>query len=600
MFKRYLSFLFNIIPFLYLSNVVYADSSAALGYTPKYKPDFEHFDYVNPQAPKGGTLVLSGPGHFDSLNPFLLKGIYAERISTLLFDSLMERSLDEPSSLYSLLATEIKLAENKQAVTFTLHPKAIFSDGTPVTAEDVKFSFDTLKSEQSHPQYRFYWADIQRAEVIDKQTIRFFFVKENPELHLIIADLPVFSKAAVGDKLFTDLTTTPLMGSGAYLVDTFEIGKYITYKRNPNYWAKDLSCRRGIFNFDQITFKYYKDSDVSLEALKAGEFDFMTVYNSKNWARDFEGPKFERGEIKKSLLTHQNNAGMQAFVFNLRRPIFQDIRVRKAINLAFDFEWANEHLFFNQYKRCNSYFSNSELASNGLPSGEERVLLESLREKFPTQFPKEALEQIWQPVTTQSPHSLRENLRQAKALLIDAGWEVKDGVLHNAEGTELTFEVLLTQAGFERIVAPFAKNLEKLGIKITYRTVDVALYQRRQDTFDFDMMVHIFGQSQSPGNELMSMWHSSSATQEGSNNLLGLQNPVVDALIEKVIYAPNREELVTTVHALDRVMLWGWYVVPNWYNDTHRIAYWNKFGQPATVPLYYLADDWVIKTWWKK
>lgn len=600
MFQRYLLFLLKVILFFCLSRVVHADPSIALGYTPKYKPDFAHFDYVNPQATKGGTLILSGFGSFDTLNPFLLKGIAAERIATLLLDTLMEKSLDEPFSLYGLLAIDIKLAEDKRSVTFSLHPNATFSDGTPVTAEDVKFSFDTLKSEHSHPHYRLYWADVQNAEVIDKQTIRFNFAKVNPELHMIIAELPVFSKAAVGDKPFLELTTTPLVGSGAYLVDTFEIGKYITYKRSPNYWAKDLSSRRGMFNFDQITFKYYKDRDVSLEALKAGEFDYMVVYNSKNWARDFEGPKFKSGEIKKSELAHENNAGMQAFVFNLRRPIFKDIRVRKAINLAFDFEWANEHLFFNQYKRCDSYFSNSKLASAGLPSDAERALLEPLQEKFSAQFPKEALDQVWQPVTTQSPRSLRENLRQAKTLLNEAGWEVKEGVLRNAEGLELTFEILLVQAGFERIVAPFAKNLEKLGIKVTYRNVDVALYQRRQDTFNFDMVVHIFGQSQSPGNELMEMWHSSSAQQEGSGNLLGLQDPVIDALVEKVIYATHREELITAIHALDRVMLWGWYVVPNWYTDIHRIAYWDKFGQPTTLPLYYLAEDWVIRTWWKK
>lgn len=600
MFQHYASFLLSVILFAYLSSGVQADPSVALGYSPKYEPDFEHFDYVNPDAPKGGVLILSGFDHFDTLNPYLLKGVVAEGISTLLFDTLMEKSLDEPFSMYGLLAEEIALAEDKQSVTFSLNPKAKFSDGTPVTAEDVKFSFDTLKSEQAHPNYRFYWADVKSAEIIDEKTICFHFAKTNPELHMIIADLPVFSKASVGDKPFTELTTIPLVGSGPYLVDTYEVGKYITYKRNPNYWAKDLNSRRGMFNFDQITFKYYKDRDVSLEALKAGEFDVMVVYNSKNWARDFEGPKFESDEIKKALLPHKNNAGMQAFVFNLRRPIFQDIRVRKAINLAFDFEWANEHLFFNQYKRCDSYFSNSELASSGLPSEEEQVLLESLQKAFPTQFPKEALTQTWQPVTTQSPHSLRENLRKAKALLTEAGWEIKAGVLQNADGLKLTFEVLLAQRGFERIMAPFAKNLERLGIKITYRTVDVALYQRRQNTFDFDLMVTIFAQSQSPGNELMNMWHSSSAKQEGSNNLLGLQNPVVDALVEKVIYASDRETLMTTVHALDRVMLWGWYVLPNWYNDTHRIAYWDKFGQPTPLPLYYLAEDWVIKTWWRK
>lgn len=600
MCRHFLSFSLSVILFSSLLGGTHAAPSVALGYPPKYKPNFEHFDYVNPNASKGGALILSGFGHFDTLNPFLLKGIVARGINALLFDTLMEKSLDEPFSIYGLLAEEVVLAENKLAVTFYLNPKATFTDGTPVTAEDVKFSFDTLKSTQAHPHYRFYWADVQSAEVIDKRTIRFHFSQANPELHMIIADLPIFSKAMVGDKALTELTLTPLLGSGPYLVDSFEVGKYITYKRNPTYWAKDLSSRRGMFNFDQLTFKYYKDQDVSLEGLKAGEFDFMAVYNSKKWARDFEGPKFTSGEIKKTSLTHKNNAGMQAFVFNLRRPIFQDSRVRQAINLAFDFEWTNKHLFFDQYKRCDSYFTNSELAAQGLPSEAEQGVLKAVQKKFPSQFPKAALTQVWQPATTSPPHSLRANLRKAKTLLAEAGWTIKAGVLQNASGLTLTFELLLDQRGFERVVAPFAKNLERLGIKATYRTVDAALYQQRQDTFNFDMIVTVFGQSQSPGNELMNMWHSSSANQEGSNNLLGLQDPVVDALIKKVIYAPNRQALVTATHALDRVMLWGWYVVPNWYIDVHRIAYWDKFGQPSTQPLYYLPEDWVIKTWWQR
>jgi microcin C transport system substrate-binding protein len=576
-----------------------AAPSAALGYTPKYKPNFKHFDYVNPDAPKGGELILSGFGNFDSFNPYLLKGIAAAGLS-LVFETLMEKSQDEPFSLYGLLAEDIKLAKDKLSVTFRLNPQAHFTDGSPVTATDVKFAFDTLKSEQAHPQYRIYWNDIQAAEIIDNRNIRFRFAKKNPELHLIAAEIPVFARASVADKAFDTIVTEPLLASGPYLIDKYQMGKYISYKRNPNYWAKDLNTRRGMYNFEQITFKYYQDREVSLEALKSGEFDFMAVYNSKAWAREYIGPKFESGKIKKTELPHNNNAGMQGFVFNLRRPIFKDVRVRQAINLAFDFEWANQNLFFNQYERCDSYFSNSELAARGLPSKAELALLKPLREQFPHQFPSTILTQVWQPVSTKPPHSLRDNLRQAQKLLTAAGWHLQDGVLQNEAGIKLEFEVLLAQRGFERILAPFARNLAKLGIKLNYRTVDVALYQRRQDTFDFDMVVTIFGQSQSPGNELRAMWHSSSAEQEGSNNLIGLKNPLVDVLIEKVIYAPDRQALVAAVHALDRVMLAGEYVVPNWYTGRHRIAYWDKFGQPLKQPLYYQAENWMMTTWWQQ
>jgi microcin C transport system substrate-binding protein len=576
-----------------------AAPSAALGYTPYYEPGFKNFNYVNPDAPKGGELILSGVGNFDSFNPYLLKGIAATGLS-LVFETLMEKSQDEPFSLYGLVAEDIELAKDELSVTFRLNPQARFTDGSPVTAADVKFSFDTLKSEHAHPQYRIYWNDIQAAEIIDNRNIRFRFAKKNPELHLIAAEIPVFAQASVAGKAFDTIVTKPLLASGPYVIDQYQMGKYITYKRNPHYWAKDLNTRRGMHNFERITFKYYQDREISLEALKSGEFDFMAVYESKAWARDYIGPKFDSGEIKKTELPHSNNAGMQGFVFNLRRPIFQDIRVRQAINLAFDFEWANKNLFFDQYERCDSYFSNSDLAARGLPSEAELALLKPLSEQFPEQFPQTSLTQVWQPVSTKSPYSLRANLRQAQKLLTEAGWYLQNGVLQNKAGVHLEFEALLAQKGFERILAPFARNLEKLGIKLNYRTVDVALYQRRQDTFDFDLVVTIFGQSQSPGNELRSMWHSSAADQEGSNNLIGLKNPLVDALIEKVIYASNRQALVTAVHALDRVMLAGEYVIPNWYTGRHRIAYWNKFGQPSKQPLYYQAEDWVMRTWWQQ
>ena len=587
---------FIISFFILYSSISFAANSVALGYTPKYAEGFKHFDYVNPDAPKGGELVLSGFGNYNTLNPFVLKGIAAGGLTDLVIETLMEQSWDEPYSLYGLIAEDISLAEDKMSVTFRINPKARFSDGEPVTASDVAFSFNTLRGEKAHPFYRLYWVDVEKVEVINKLTVKFSFKKSNPELHLIVAQMPVFAQHWIGDKPFDEVATAPPIGSGPYVVDEFDLGKNIKFKRNPNYWAKDLGVRHGMFNFERVVTKYYKDNTVRLEAFKSGEFDFNWEFNSKMWARDYSGPKFESGEIKREEVKHSNNAGMQGFVFNLRRELFQDQRVRRALVLAFDFEWSNENLFYGQYKRCNSYFSNSELASSGLPQGEELALLNEFRD----QLPPEVFTKEWKPPVSHSPKELRMNLRKAKKLLTEAGWKVKNGVLQNAAGKKFEFEVVLAQKGFERILAPYAKNLKKLGINMSYRTVDVALYQRRSDTFDFDMIVQSFGQSQSPGNELRNYWHSSVADQEGSRNTMGLKNPVVDALIEKIIHSKGRKELVTAARALDRVLLHGDYLMPNWFIDTHRIAYRNNFSYPDLLPSYYSADNWVLKAWWKQ
>lgn len=571
-----------------------AGGAQALGYEPKYPPGFDHFEYVNPDAPKGGTLILSSQGSFDSLNPFTLKGSGAAGLTDLVFETLMASSLDEPFSQYGLLADDVRLAEDGLSVTFHLNPDARFSDGTPVTADDVKFSFETLKSKAAHPQYRFYWSDIERAVVVDERTVRFEFAKVNPELHMIAGQIPIFARHWVGEKPFDEVALERPIASGPYTVDEYDLGKSVTFERNPDYWARDLNSRRGMFNFDRVTFKYYRDSTVALEAFKAGEFEFISVFNSKQWARDYRGPKFDDGRIRKEKLEHHNNAGMQAFIFNLRRPLFQDKRVRRAISLAFDFRWANEHLFYGQYARCDSYFSNSELAAQGLPDEAELELLEPHRERLP----EAVFSEQWQPPTTAPPHSLRENLRRAKALLNEAGWRYRDGALRNDEGRPFRFQMLLSQKGFERICAPFARNLEKLGIDMAYRTVDSAVYQRRTDTFDFDMTVEVFPQSQSPGNELMSMFHSSSAEQEGSRNTAGIADPVVDALLEEIVYAEDRDALVTASRALDRVLLHGEYLVPNWYIPHHRVAYWEGLARPDALPLYYQATSWMLQTWW--
>ncbi|MFA7386589.1 MAG: extracellular solute-binding protein [Thiohalobacteraceae bacterium] len=567
-----------------------------MGYAPKYPADFSHFDYVDPNAPQGGELTLSGFGSYDSFNPFILKGVSADGLGTLMLEPLMVQSLDEPYSLYAHLAEDIALADDGLSVTFRLDPRARFSNGDPVLAEDVKFSFDTYKSDQAHPQFRFYWADIREAVVLDERRVRFNFTKRNPELHLIVAQMSVFSRKWVGDGPFDKLTRTPPIGSGPYLVEKYRLGKDITYVRAPDYWAKDLNTRRGMFNFERVTYKYYSDETVHLEALKAGEYDFTLVLNSKQWARDYVGPQFSDGRIRKEELAHKNNAGMQGFVMNTRRDKFKDRRVRRALALAFDFDWSNRNLFYGQYTRCDSYFSNSELAAEGLPQGDELALLAPYRE----QLRAEIFTEEWRLPDTSQAGALRRNLLAAKTLLEEAGWQVRDGRLRNAAGEAFTIEVILAQKGFERILAPYAHNLRKLGIELNYRTVDVSLYIQRRTSFNFDMMVASFPQSQSPGNEQFGMWHSTTADQEGSNNLAGIKDPVVDALVEKLVYAEDREALITAARALDRVLLYGEYVVPNWYIATHRVAYWDRFGHPETLPLYYAAETWVLESWWRR
>lgn len=595
----------SAIPFLcglamYLALVFFAplraEPALALGYAPAYPPNFTHFNYVNPDAPKGGKLAMSAFGSFDSLNPFLLKGLPAAGLGGLVYESLLEKSWDEPFSMYGLLAEDVNLATDGLSVTFRLRSQARFSDGSPVKAQDVLFSFEVLRSVKAHPQYRVIWADVERAELVDERTVRFVFKRANPELHLILGEMPILSKAWVNDREFDALARVKPLGSGPYILESFDWGKNLQYRRNPAYWAKDLPVRRGMYNFDRINFQYYKDRTVALEAFKAGEFDFFYENHSKRWARDHEGLNYANGKIKKTNIPHSNNAGMQGVVFNTRRPLLQDRRVRQALGLAMDFDWSNRNLFYGQYTRCDSYFSNSELAARGLPSSEELKLLEPFRDKLPS----EVFTQIYHPPSAPDSSALRANLLEAKRLLEEAGWRVKEGVLTNAQGKAFEFDILLGQKGFERIMAPYVYNLRKLGIRADYRTIDAALYQRRVDTFDFDAVIEVFGASQSPGNELFSMFHSSSAQQEGSGNAAGIADPVVDTLVEKIVYAQDRQTLLTATHALDRVLLWNYYLVPNWYIANHRIAYWDYFDWPKQLPLYFEAEPWVLKMWWRR
>jgi microcin C transport system substrate-binding protein len=561
----------------------------------KYPADFKRFDYVSDDAQKGGTLVLHDLGSFDKMNPFTLKGSAPAGLDTLIFETLAVSSLDEPFAGYGLVAKDVELADDRLSVTYTLNEKARFSDGTPVTPEDVKFSLNTLKSDQAHPFYQAYLQDIKGAEILDNKRIRFNFARVNRELHMIASQLPVFSKKFYTEHPFNDPSMVPPVGSGPYVVADFKPGKSITYKRNIAYRAKDHPTRKGMFNFDTITYKYFRDQIVSVEAFKAREFDFMYINIAKQWIRDLTGPKFDSKQILKEYLPHRNNQGMQGFVYNLRNPLFQDKKVRKALGLAFDFEWANNKLFFKQYTRSSSYFNNSDLAATGLPQGLELEYLQPFKDQLPSEVFTTALA----PFSTLPPDSLRGNLRKAKKILAEAGWSVKNGRLENSEGMPFEFNILLVSPSFERVMAGYVNNLEKLGVKAVYRTIDPALYIDRLNRFDFDMTVHVFGQSQSPGNEQRDFWHSTSADRSGSRNLIGIKDKVIDQLVDKIIYAETQEELAAACKALDRVLWYGYYVVPNWYLSRHRIAFWNVFNRPQTLPLYYNPMQ-ELMTWWVK
>ncbi|MEX2297930.1 MAG: extracellular solute-binding protein [Dongiaceae bacterium] len=558
---------------------------------PLYGPDFAHFDYVNPDAPKGGTLTLDAVGTYDTFNPYTLKGVPAAGIS-LTYESLMVSSGDEAFTEYGLIVETITVPEDRSWVEFALRPEARWHDGEPITAADVVFSFDTLKA-KGHPFYRAYYGSVATAVALDTHRVRFEFIEgENRELPLIIGQMPVLPKHYWEGRDFEAPTLEPPLGSGPYRVKNFESGRAVTYERVEDWWGADLPVNVGQYNWGEIRFEYYRDPTVTLEAFKAGQFDFQQVSSAKEWATAYDIPQVRDGRIVKESIPNENPTGMQAYFFNTRRDVFTDPLVREAIGLAFDFEWTNKTLFYDQYTRTKSYFSNTELASGGLPEGEELEILERYRGRIPDELFTTPFDV---PATDGSGNN-RANLRRASDLLKEAGWVVEDGIRVHAEtGKELTFEILLNNPLFERISLPFVQNLEKLGITPRLRTVDTAQYQNRVDAFDFDMIVGGIGQSLSPGNEQRDFWSSASADIPGSRNAIGIKDPVIDELIELVIAAPSRESLIARTRALDRVLLWGQYVIPHWHIQVDRVVYWNKFGHPETPPKYGLA---MINTWW--
>ncbi|KWA10629.1 extracellular solute-binding protein [Burkholderia territorii] len=571
---------------------------------PKYPPGFKHFDYVNPDAPKGGTLVLANPNRltsFDKFNPFTMRGNPAPGID-MLFESLATGSMDEPASAYGLLADDIAVAPDRRSVTFHLNPRARFSNGDPVTAEDVRFSFDTLKSKLAAPQFGAYFAEIAKAMVVDSATVRFEFRSANRELPLIAGGVPVFSRKwglrADGSRIpFDQLAFEQPIGSGPYLIEHYDNGRTITYRRNPAYWGADLPVRIGTDNFERIVYKLYGDGVARLEAFKAGEYDVLVEYIARNWTRRDVGKRFDSGELVKREFRQHNGAGMQGFFMNLRRPQFRDVRVRQALDLAFDFEWLNRQLFYSAYTRLDSYFADTDLQATGTPGPGELKLLEPLRAQLdPAVFGP----MVTQP-NTNPPGSLRANLLKARALLAQAGWTYRDGALRNAQGEPFTFEILDDSgAAMEGVVTAYLRNLAKLGIDARYRTADFALLQKRLDAFDYDMTTVRLPGVQVPGAEQFSRYASKFADEPGSDNIIGLKSPAVDTLLHALGTAQTREDLLDATHALDRVLMHGYYAVPQWYSTTHRIAYKRTLGYPQTLPLYYSAEGWVVSTWWAK
>jgi len=555
----------------------------------KYPADFQHFDYADPNAPKGGSVKYAAIGTFDTLNPFTLKGQTAAGAGAM-FDTLMIPSEDEPASSYGLIAESVDVAPDKASVVFNLRPQARFWDGSPISPEDVVWTFDTLKA-KGHPRWRLYYADVLKAEKTGPRQVKFTFRNgANRELPAIVGEMPVLSKAYWSKSDFAKTTLDKPMGSGPYKIDSLEPGRSVTYRLVPDYWGKDLPVNRGRNNFETIRYDYYRDQGVSLEAFKAGAYDIRVENVSKNWAIGYDGPALAAGLIKKEAIPNKVPQGMQAFGFNTRRAIFSDPRVRQALGYLFDFEWTNKALFYGAYTRTKSYFSNSDLASSGLPGPDELKILE----KYRGRIPESVFTQIYAPPKTDGSGDIRDNLRAALALLTQAGWNVKDGQLVNAKGDPFRFELLLDQPEFERVVLPFAQNLARLGITANVRTIDPAQYENRMQNFDFDMTVVLYPESLSPGNEQRDYWTAQAGKSVGGRNLLGIDSPAVDDLVELVVNAPDRQSLVNRVHALDRVLLEGYYVIPNWHFPYFRVASWDKFSRPGIAPPYGLAID----SWW--
>jgi len=561
----------------------------------KYSAGFSHFDYVNPDAPKGGEMRRAVTGTFDTFNPYIVKGLPAAGLAylgnNLVYDSLMVQTADEPFSMYGLLAETVETPADRSWVAFTLRKEARWQDGRPVGVDDVIWSFHTLV-EKGSPVYGLYYGNVERVEKVGDRTVKFSFKPgENRELPLILGQLPILPKHYWEKRNFDATTLEPPLGSGPYVIDSFEAGRFVKYKRRKDYWAANLPVNRGQFNFDSLRFDYYRDRDVAVEALKGDAYDVHLELTSKKWATAYDIPDVRNGRLRKELIPDHSIKTAQGFVFNLRRPVFEDHRVRWALTQVFDFEWTNKTLFYDAYVRTRSYFQNSELAATGLPSQAELAILEPLRDRIPP----DVFTTEYQPPTTDGSGNNRKNLRAAVELLTEAGWKTVNGKLvHTETGKPMTFEILLNSSTQERIALPFKKNLERIGIDVTVRTVDTAQYRRRLDEYDFDLIVRVMLNSESPGNEQREYWGSESAQRLGGRNFPGVRSSAIDELIELIIEAPDRDALVTRCRAFDRVLQWGHYHIPHWHIKAYPLVYWDRFGKPDVDPPKGLG----LNSWW--
>ena len=565
----------------------------------KYPAGFKHFEYVNPAAPKGGRVRFGLVGSFDNLNPYTFKGESGGAVQN---DTLLTSALDEPSTEYGLVASGVWHPEDRSMVAYRLRPEARFHDGSAITPDDVIWSMQALRD--ANPFYNAYYKNITKAEQTADHEVTFTFAqKGNRELPLITGQLPVLSKAwwtgkdAKGKQRNIQETSFEVpLGSGAYVAEDVKLGTSIRMKRVADYWGKDLAVSVGQNNFDTIEYIYFRDANVAFEAFKGDQYDWRTETSSKMWATGYDFPAVKDGRVVKEEIKLRQVEGMQGWALNLRRNKFQDARVRQALNLAFDFEWANQNLFYGQYTRSRSYFNNSEMEAKGLPSEAELALLNPLKD----QLPAEVFTTEYANPLNDTPQNKRKNLREAAKLLTDAGWAItQDGgrnVLKNAKGEQLTVEFLLDSPLFERIALPYQQSLELLGIGVAIKTVDSAQYERRTQTFDYDIIVGNWGQSLSPGNEQREFWGSEAASRNGSRNYVGISNPAIDKLVEALIFSPDRESLVTASKALDRALIWNHYVVPMWYIDYDRTARWDRFGRPEKLPD--LSTGFPTIWWW--
>jgi microcin C transport system substrate-binding protein len=556
---------------------------------PALPADFPYFPYVDPKAPKIGDVALSSVGTFDSFNQFIVQGTPAADL-TRIYDTLLVSSSNEAGTSYGHLAQTIEVPADNSWVAFELRPEAHFHDGKPVTAEDVVWTFNALR-DKGRPFYKQYYADVKDVTAEGPLRVVFHFATNgNRELPMILGEMVVVPKHWWESRDFSKPLTEPPLGSGPYQIGQFEFGRTVTYKRVANWWADKMPTGIGRFNFDTMRTEYFRDATVALEAFKAGSIDFRQENISKQWATAYDFPAVQQGLVKKDEIRHHLPTGMQGFAMNTRRPLFQDVRVRKALAWAFDFEWANKNLFYSAYTRTDSYFSNSDLASSGLPEGAELALLEPYRDKLPPELFKEPFRL---PVTDGSGNN-RKELKEALAMLVSAGWAVKDLKLVDPKGNQFSFEIVLDEPAFERVALPYVQSLARLGMDVRVRTVDPSQYQQLMDNYDYDMTVAVFGESDSPGNEQVGYWTCASGKQIGGDNEMGVCDPVVDALVAQLISAPDRDRLIAVTRALDRVLLWGWYMVPHWHSQVFRVAYWNRFARPA-MPIRAGLD---FNTWW--